>query len=210
VVRQPNGVLPIRIALLGAPQVRSADGTHIFALPRKTLDVLAYIILQRHRTMARASVAFALFPDDEEELARNSLRRNLSYLLSSLPAAPASTPFIQTDGKTIAWNVRAPATIDLDEFEHSIAGGRDAAAIAIYTGELLPTLYADWTMAERERLRALFHDALLRELQRLRSSRRFDEAAMVARSLLNDDPWREDVVRLLMAVLHEAGDRAVR
>jgi hypothetical protein len=68
-VRQASGVLPIRITLLGAPQVRSADGTHIFALPRKTLDVLAYVI----------------FPDDEEEFARNSLRRNLFYLLSSLP-----------------------------------------------------------------------------------------------------------------------------
>jgi hypothetical protein len=36
--------------------------------------------------MARAWVAFALFLDDEEELARNSLPRNLFYLFSSLPA----------------------------------------------------------------------------------------------------------------------------
>jgi predicted ATPase/DNA-binding SARP family transcriptional activator len=177
-------------------------------LPRKTLDVLAYIILHRDRTMARESVAFALFPDDEEELARNSLRRNRSYLLSSLPDVPAATPFILTDGKTIAWNVSAPATLDLDEFERAITDGRDAAAIALYAGELLPTLYADWTMAERERLRALFHDALLREVARLRSLRRFDEAATFARTLLNEDPWREDVVRLLMAVRHEAGDRS--
>jgi predicted ATPase/DNA-binding SARP family transcriptional activator len=196
------------VALLGAPEVISADGTHIFALPRKTLDVLAYLILHRGRTMTRASVAFALFPDDEEELARNSLRRNLSYLLSSLPTAPASTPFILTDGKTIAWNEGAPATIDVDEFERAIADERDAAAVAIYSGELLPTLYTDWTIAERERLRALFHDALFREVQRLRSLRRFDDATTFARTLLNDDPWREDVLRLLMAVRHEAGDRS--
>ena len=201
-------MLPIRIALLGAPQVRSADGVQTFALPRKTLDVLAYLILHRDRTLARESVAFTLFPDDEEELARNSLRRNLSYLLSSLPTAPAATPFILTDGKTIAWNVRAPATLDLDEFERAIADRRDADAIAIYAGELLPTLYTDWTMAERERLRAIFHDALLREVARLRSLRRFDDAAALAHTLLNDDPWREDVVRLLMAVRHEAGDRS--
>ena len=207
-MRQPGGVLPIRIALLGAPHVRSADGAQRFALPRKTLDVLAYLILHRGRPMARASVAFALFPDDEEELARNSLRRNLSYLLSSLPVAPERTPFIVTDGKTIAWNAKAPATIDLDEFERAIAEGRDADAIAAYAGELLPTLYADWTIAERERLRAQFHDTLFRELQRLRSLRRFDDAAALARALLNEDPWREDVVRVLMTVRHEAGDRS--
>jgi hypothetical protein len=62
-------------------------------------------------------------------------------------------PFILTDGKTIGWNEQAPATVDLDEFECAIAEGRDADAIAIYTGELLPTLYAEFGPAFRVHLR---------------------------------------------------------
>lgn len=205
---QPDGVLPIRIALLGTPLVTSADAAVVYPLPRKTLDVLAYLLLNRRRTMPRASVAFALFPDDEEELARGSLRRNLSYLLSALPEAPAPTPFVLTNSKTIVWNVKAPAVVDVDEFERAISEHREDDAIALYGGELLPTLYAEWTTAERERLRGEFHDVLLRKMQAERSRRRFEEATALAHSLLNEDPWREDVIRLLIAIRHEAGDRS--
>src|SRR5579862_8932740 len=204
---QPDGVLPIRIALFGTPLVTSADAAVIYSLPRRTLDVLAYLLLNRGRTMPRASVAFALFPDDQEDLARGSLRRNLSYLLSALPEAPSHTPFVLTDGKTIAWNAKAPAIVDIDEFERAIKERRDDDAIALYAGELLPTLYAEWTTGERERRRGEFHEVLLHKAQVERSRRRFDEASTLARVLLNEDPWREDVVRLLIAIRHEAGDR---
>ena len=203
-----SGVLPIRVLLLGAPQITSADGAHTFTLPRKTLDVLAYLILNRGRALSRASVAFSLFPDDDEEAARNSLRRNLSYLLSALPEPPAATPFVLADGKTISWNTEAPAAIDVDEFERAVAERRDDDALGVYRGELLPSLYADWTTAERERLRGEYHQVLLRKIQAERSLRRFDEASTAAHTLLNEDPWREDIVRLLMAVRHEAGDRS--
>jgi DNA-binding SARP family transcriptional activator len=205
---RPDGVLPVRIALLGTPLVTSADAAVVYPLPRKTLDVLAYLLLNRGRTMPRASVAFALFPDDEEELARGSLRRNLSYLLSALPEAPAKTPFVMTEGKTIAWGAKAPAVLDIDEFELAISEHREDDAVALYAGELLPTLYADWTTADRERLRGEFHDVLQRKTEAERSRRRFDDATALARTLLHEDPWREDIVRLLIAIRHEAGDRS--
>lgn len=205
---QPGGVLPVRIALFGTALVTSADAARTYPLPRRTLDVLAYLLLNRARAMPRSSVAFALFPDDEEEVARASLRRNLSYLLSSLPEPPAAMPFVVTIGKTIAWNPQAPAVVDITEFESAIAERRHDDAIALYAGELLPTIYAEWTTGERERLRGEFHEALLRKIQSERSRRRFDEATVLARALLNEDTWREDVVRLLIAIRHEAGDRS--
>ena len=199
--------LPLRIALFGQPHVTSADGRRAFPLQRKTLNVLAYLILHRQRPAAREAVAFALFPDEEEEVARGSLRRNLSYLLSSLPQLSAAQRFIIAEGKTIAWNADAPAVVDVDAFERAIADGNDDEAIAVYAGELLPTLYDEWTTRERERLRDEFHDALVRVVRRDRSLRRFDGATLAAHRLLDDDPWREDVVRELMAIRYEAGDR---
>ena len=77
--------MSIRIALFGQPRVVSADGSREYPLPRKTLNVLGYLILNRARPVTRDSIAFALFPDEDEEKARTSLRRNLSYLLSALP-----------------------------------------------------------------------------------------------------------------------------
>jgi DNA-binding SARP family transcriptional activator/predicted ATPase len=203
-----SSVLPVHIALFGAPHVTAADGMRRFPLPRKTLDVLAYLILNRRRMLARANVAFSLFPDEDEDVARASLRRNLFYLLSALPPVPQENPFVLTDGDAIGWNAAAPASIDVDEFESALSENRDDDAIAAYGGELLPTLYGAWTTTERERLRTSFHDALVRTMQRDRSLRRFDPAITAARRLLDDDPWREDIVRQLMAMRHESGDRS--
>lgn len=197
-----------RIYLLGQPRVLSGDGAREFRLPRKTLNVLGYLVIHRDRPPTRDTLAFALFPDQEEEAARASLRQNLSYLISSLPPAPDASPYVLADAARVAWNADAPAVIDVAEFERALAEERDDDAIAAYGGALLPTLYDEWTTPERERLRDLFHAALTRSIARDRSRRRFVAATAAAHRLLEDDPWREDVTRQLMAIRYEAGDRA--
>src|ERR1700723_2444096 len=91
------GILPVGIALLGSPAITAADGSRQFALPRRTLDVLAYLILHRRRPPTRAAMAFTLFAEDDEEAARGNLRRNLSQLLSALPESQGD-PFVVVDG----------------------------------------------------------------------------------------------------------------
>ena len=193
--------------LFGQPRVIADDGSREYPLPRKTLNVLGYLILKSKRPPTRDAVAFALFPDEDEEKARGSLRRNLSYLLSSLPSDQGE-PFVVADPERLSWNPAARAYVDVLAFERAIAEGRDDDALAEYTGPLLPTLYDEWTTADRERLRELAHDALVRTIARDRSLRRYDAALASARRLLDDDPWREDVVRQVMSVRYEAGDRA--
>jgi DNA-binding SARP family transcriptional activator/tetratricopeptide (TPR) repeat protein len=195
----------IRIALFGQPRVLSDDGSHEFALPRKTLNVLAYLILNRRRAPTRDTIAFALFPDEEEETARGALRRNLSYLLQALPDG---RQYIDADAERVAWNAASPAHVDVIAFEQAMSEGRLSDAIAEYTGQLLPTIYDEWATADRERLRDAFHDALSRTVAGDRSRRSYDTATSGAHRLLDEDPWREDMVRQLMAIRYEAGDRA--
>lgn len=196
----------VRIALFGQPRVISDDESAIeYPLPRKTLNVLAYLILHRRRATARDSIAFALFPDEDEERARASLRRNLSYLLSALPD---SDRLILAGGDRIAWNPDGGAHVDVIAFEEAAEQARDADAVAEYAGDLLPTIYDEWTVSDRERLRIMFHDALARTIAHQRSVRDFDAATASAHRLLAGDPWREDIVRILMAIRYEAGDRA--
>jgi len=201
---QPR-LVGIRIALFGQPRVFSDDGLREFALPRKTLNVLGYLILNRRRAPTRDTIAFALFPDDDEETARGALRRNLSYLLKELPDG---REFIHADAERVAWNAASPAHVDVIAFEQAMREGRHADAIADYAGQLLPTIYDDWAAADRERLRDAFHDALSRTIASDRSRRSYDAATAGAHRLLDEDPWREDIVRALMAIRYEAGDRA--
>jgi DNA-binding SARP family transcriptional activator/DNA-binding NarL/FixJ family response regulator len=197
--------LPIRIALFGQPRVLSDDGSREYLLPRKTLHILAYLILNRRRAPTRDTIAFALFPDEDEETARGSFRRNLSYLLQALPDGRR---FIEADAERVAWLATAPAHVDVLAFEQAVTEGRDADAIAEYGGQLLPTIYDEWTTPDRERLRDAFHAALSRTVAVERSRRSYDAATATAHRLLDDDPWREDIVRQLVAIRYEAGDRA--
>ncbi len=174
-------------------------------MPRKTLNVLAYLILNRRRAPTRDTIAFALFPDEDEDTARAALRRNLMHLMQALPDARA---FIDVDAERIAWNLEAPAHVDVVAFERAVGAGRDADAIAEYAGPLLPTIYDEWTTADRERLRDSFHAALSRTIALDRSRRNYDTATATAHRLLDDDPWREDIVRQLMAIRYESGNRA--
>ena len=198
----------MRVSLLGQPRVTAGDDGAEYPLPRKTLNVLAYLILHAKRPINRDTVAFALFPDEDEETARAHLRRNLSYLLSSLPPAEPGAPFVIANFENLAWNTNARVEIDIAAFDRAIVEGRDDDAIAAYAGDLLPTLYDEWTVSERERLSSLFHEALTRTICRERSLRHYARAADFARRLLEDDPWREDIVRQLMAIRYESGDRA--
>jgi DNA-binding SARP family transcriptional activator len=196
----------VRIALFGRPRVWVDGSDAVYTLPRKTLHVLAYLILHADRPPTRESVAFALFPDEDEERARASLRRNLSYLFSSLP--PSATPYVLNDGDRLTWNQDAPARVDVLELRAAVAAGNDDAAATAYGGDLLPAIYDDWTAGHRERLRAAAHAALLRMIAHARAQRNYPAAATHAQRLLDEDPWREDVVRHLMAVRYESGDRA--
>jgi DNA-binding SARP family transcriptional activator len=195
----------IRIALFGHPSVVSDDGSQEYVLPRKTLNVLAYLILNRTRAPSRDTVAFTLFPEDDEETARNALRRNLFALIHALPDGRR---FIVADGERLGWSESAPAHVDVIAFEEALRRERDADAIAEYAGQLLPTIYDEWATADRERLRDAYHAALSRTIAAQRSRRDYDAATATAHRLLDDDPWREDIVRQLMAIRHEAGDRA--
>jgi len=195
----------IRIALFGQPRVFSDDGSQEYALPRKTLNVLAYLILNRARPPSRDTVAFTLFPEDDEETSRNALRRNLFALIHALPDGRS---FVAADGERLSWNESAPARVDVIAFEEALRQERDADAITEYAGQLLPTIYDEWATADRERLRDAYHAALSRTIAAQRSRREYDAATATAHRLLDDDPWREDIVRQLMAIRHEAGDRA--
>ncbi len=185
--------------------MRSDDPARAFGLPRKTLNVLGYLILNRRRATTRDTVAFTVFPDDDEEAARASLRRNLSELLAALPEG---RQLIDADSERIVWRSDAPVHVDVIAFEAAVREGRDAEAIAEYGGALLPTIYDDWATADRERLRDAYLDALGRTVAAQRSLRQYDPATATAHRLLHEDPWREDIVRQLMTIRYEAGDRA--
>lgn len=197
----------LEIRLFGEP-VFSFDGKPWrFAPPPRALPLLVYLALHPGMPVGRTRLAALLWPDDAEETARANLRRHLHQLQRALP--PCEPGWICAQGSSVWWNPEACARIDAVEFERLAQDERSqAAAVALYRGDLAEPLYDEWLIAERERLRALQLDLLHGLGIRARDSRDFAAAAAYAEQMLALDEWREDALRLLMTVRYESGDRS--
>lgn len=192
-VTPSDGILGVR--LFGHPQLQCGDTPLRFGGPAKCWALLAYLLLHHGERVPRKAVAFALWPDERETAARANLRRHLHLLQSSLPHSP--TPWILVDASTLQWNDASPYVCDAHDVFDSLP-----------EGELLPEESGEWIENERARFRATVSKRLLDEALAARGDARIDEALHFSQRLLNLDPFREDVVRLLMTVRAERGDKS--
>lgn len=184
----------LRVRLFGNPRLSYGEQALRFAGPAKCWSLLAYLLLHHGERIPRKAIAFALWPDDTETAARANLRRHLHLLLGSLPAG---VPWIVSDAATLQWNDACAYECDavhlLDDLPE---------------GELLPDESTEWIEAERTRLRATISKRMLDTVLAHRAQARIDEALGVAQHLYRADPFREDIIRLMMTLHVERGDKA--
>jgi predicted ATPase/DNA-binding SARP family transcriptional activator len=172
------------------------------------MAMLALLVLQRGQALPRESLAFTLFPDLDEASALAELRRCIYLANKSLPEPPGE-PWLVVDTETIRWNDATGAFVDVIVFEQLCATPETyAGAVELYTGDLLESVYDDWVVAERERLRARYLAVLDALLASYRARRDYPAAIACAKRTLAADPWREDTVRSLLALRYESGDTA--
>ncbi len=197
----------LQVYLFGALRLVTDGAPHTFHGLPKTLPIFAYLLLHRRRPLKRARLACTFWADESEETARTNLRRHLHDLRHALPPAPAG-PWLLAEGDAVQWNPVAPCWLDVAEFERfSAAPDTLAAAIPLYTGDLLPEIYDDWSFFERERLRDLFFADLERLTARHAAQGDLQAAIGYAGQIRRHDPLREDAARQLMALHYRAGDR---
>ena len=197
-------VLDVR--LFGTPTIRYAGRAVRLNLSRKTLRLLAYLLLDG-AFHERERVAFALWPDAGEAAARANLRRQLHLLQRALPVT--HTPWLLVGASSIAWNSAAPCRLDVAEFEFACASGDTLdMAVDLYAGELLAGWDDEWVVPLRARLGTLAVGALTELVARLRAAGDAPRAIVFAQRLRELDPWRENAVRTLIALRYETGDRA--
>ena len=194
----------LEITLLGEPGLRFEGKPLVLRAPRVTWSLIALLIMHP-RPIERAGLASLLWPDREESKARTTLRSRLHVLLSALPA---SSQWITCDTKTLAWNHAAPCRIDVLEFERAIAENRQADAVELYSGDLLGTAFDEAILADRERLRTMYLNALGSLAAKMRGERDFGAAIQYAERLLAADEWREDAVRAVISARYQDGDRS--
>ena len=164
--------------MLGWMRAQSGDLTVTRFRTQKTALLLARLALFPRRTHPREELADLLWPEADQDAGRNNLKQSLAILRRLLepPGTPAGSVLIADRG-AVRLNPAAFST-DVADFEAAL---RDAArssdpcaraenvrrAQALYRGELLPGVYDDWAVEERERLAAVWEGALEATQERL-------------------------------------------
>ncbi len=198
--------------LRGDPWLHAADGT-AHPLERKDAALLALLALEG--PVPRAKAAALLWPDVDDEAARNNLRQRLHRLRKR-----AGFDFVHSvqDMLHLADSVQhdASATAELRLNGSPRAAPTDpSAAGPPAPRDLLGALdfadcaeLHDWISMTREQQRAAWRDALADTAARLERDGQLASALRYAEQLVADDPLLEHAHRRVMRLHYLRGDRA--
>lgn len=185
---------PMEITLTGRP---------IPLPPHRTQSLLAALLL-RPRPQRREQLVGLLLPDLPERSGRRRLSDYLYHLRQALP----DLPLIAT-----AEAIELPAAsrwLDVEAFRQ-LAASKDLAdwqaALALYRGMLLPTCFDDWLLIEREALHLEYMRLLYRTCVRLSEWQEYKAALPLAQRLVEEEPFDEVFLRLLMQTYAALGRR---
>jgi predicted ATPase/DNA-binding SARP family transcriptional activator len=178
-------------------------------------SLLAYLFLNPAKQHPRSVLAALLSPEASEEAARRTLNQSLWYIRRSLTGLLCSGP------EQVCLSPGYTLVIDVVEFEKHLRPHPDEeqqpqaalrhlkAAVDLYRGDLLEGVYEDWVLAERERLRELFIQALERLSQALKGEQDYEQALVIAFRLTQVDPLRESAHREVMRLHHLLGNEGL-
>jgi predicted ATPase len=158
--------------------------------------LLAMLSVRPGRAWGREELGERLWPDTDPTVQRERLRYDLSKLRSALgedSIARGKHTMVAADPERVTSDVAAFDNALLRAVRTSNPLERVQPlreAISLYTGDLLPGFYDDWSIAERERLREGLFDALTRLILDLESIGRRDEALSCRRDTLTRFPDR--------------------
>jgi predicted ATPase/DNA-binding SARP family transcriptional activator len=202
---------PLNIRLLGDFSILAGEGPAIQVDTPRHQSILAFLLLHRDAPQPRQRLAFLLWPDTTDAQAQTNLRQLMHRLRAALPQLSDS---ILTEGRTLQWNAATQFTLDvmkfgclLTEATQSESGlVRLSEAVELYRGDLLPGLYDEWVIAEREQLREKYTGALEALAKGLLDRGKHSEARLYAERLKGADALRESAYRTLMEACAGMGD----
>jgi DNA-binding SARP family transcriptional activator len=215
----------LKISLLGGVHVAHAAGSAESKVSPSVQALLAYLLLQGHRSHSRDALAGLFWGEHRQDQARSCLSTTLWRLRGVLEPAgvPRGTYLAITPLGEVSFNWLSKYWLDVAVFEEhvgrSLVQRGDAItatnarelqeALHLYTGELLEGFYADWALREREHLRALYLSGLQRLMEYYQQQGMYAESLACGQLILQYEPLREDIHRQIMQLHSAHGQRAL-
>lgn len=191
-----------RFALLGGFRLTiDSVGDNVATLSARQEELFAYLALHDAGPIRRREIAARIWPNSSSAQALTNLRREWHHLRD---AWPAIEELVDARLRTFVLRPVARAAVDVGAFTDAAGRGLcgDRAALeeaaAIYRGDVMPDVAAEWLTPIRTRFRQQAI-RVLESLVRLHGHEQLWEAAIErARQLLQIDPLHEPAWRALM------------
>ncbi len=202
----------IELRTLGSVDLRGPDGRPCTKLmsQSKRLAVLAYLAVEAPQRFHRRDTLVAMFwPELNHCHARNALSQTVFTIRRCL----RKDAVLSIGREELRLN---PAVIwcDASAFDTALSEGRLANALELYGGSFLEGLHAsgapdfdNWLEAKRARLRQRAASAAQKLAQEAYASHGLDEAVRWLRRASAIVPTEEPVIRRLMELLSQTGNR---
>ncbi len=226
---QPSAAVPVvdlTLKLLGHVEIYR-DPTKHFApdawTTRRARDIFCFIAASRHRRADKDVIVDAFWTDAELDAIEKNFHPTISHVRKALNSRQTFKQnfLIFRDG-AYQLNPELAYSIDTEEFENYILGAEKAkrendaenlrecleAARELYRGEFMAGVYDDWA----EERRAYYSEQILRVLNGLAKlafkEKSWAQALKIANEILQIDPFREDIHRLVMKIFAAQGKPA--
>ena len=197
---------PLTLTLLGPMQVlvRGEPLPHLRS--RKSLWLLALMVLRYGKPIERGWLAGILWPDNDQSQAFANLRSALSELRKALGCEAAR---LQSPSRDTLLLELTEADVDVIAFDSAIKSGEPPLlkqAVVLYQGALLEGCLEEWVPQERAVREQSCLQALLILAEAALAAGDFPVAIGYYRQAVSLDPWREAAQRGLMEAFSQDGD----
>ncbi|MDE2482385.1 MAG: hypothetical protein KGN02_09370 [bacterium] len=191
-----------RLCLFGHPLIVYGEQRARLSLPPKAVALIALLLANAERPVAREWLAATLWPDTAIDDARANLRRHIHLALKAL-----GDDTLLVERHAVQWNAACGVEADIIAFDATRVSDPEAAAAA-YAGDLATGIADDALDDLRVRYRSRYEHLLRSQVERARDSGESSLERTWLGRLIAFDPLDEEAVCAIMRLRAAAGDRA--
>lgn len=219
-------VVDLTLNLLGPVEIYR-DPTRQFApdawTTKRARDIFCYIATSRHRRVEKDTLIDAFWRDSEPGVIEKNFHPTISHVRKALNSRQTiKQNFLLYRDGAYQLNPELTYAIDTEAFEKSLADAENArrekdaaglrknleAAHALYRGGFMSGVYDGWA----EELRSYYSEQYFRVLSGLAkmslTEKSWSSALKFAGEIVREDPFREDMHRLIMKCFAAQGKTA--
>jgi DNA-binding SARP family transcriptional activator len=189
---------------------------------KRARDILCFIASRQHRRASKETLIDIFWRDDDPESIEKKFHPTISYIRKALNSNQLLRQnfLLYKDGEYLL-NPELSYRSDVEEFDRLVAEAASAhrrgetercsqayeEAVSLYRGEFMQGTNDEWVEAQR----SYYRDQYLRMLEKLAAAAQgageWERSLALARKILRDDPFREEVHCRVMRAHAALGNR---